>query len=83
MNFIIRQIKSTISVVIDLIMNTFKTTPTTIMNSKYQKIQFYKITQYLHKKEKTTLKITDEQFVLYLHHGIQIRFRYILGNDTK
>jgi hypothetical protein len=37
MNSLIRQIKSTTSIVIDLIM-PFNTTPTTFMNSKYKKI---------------------------------------------
>jgi len=50
MNYLTRQIKLTTLVVIDLIMNTFNTTPTTFINAKYQKFQFYKITQYLHKK---------------------------------
>ncbi len=49
-------------------MNTFNTTPIAFTNSKYQKFQFYKVTQYLHKK--MTLKITPKQFVFYLHHGI-------------
>jgi hypothetical protein len=39
------------------------------MNSKYQKIQFYKVTQYFHKK--MIIKITPEPFVFCLHHGIQ------------
>jgi hypothetical protein len=38
------------SIVIDLIMNTLNITCTSFMNSKYQKFQFYKVTQYLHKK---------------------------------
>ncbi len=51
MNFLIKQIKSTTSVVINLIMNTLNTTPTTFMNSKFQEFQFYKITQHLHKNK--------------------------------
>jgi hypothetical protein len=56
-------------VVIDLIMNTFDITRTSFMNSKYQKFQFYKVTQYLHKK--MTQNIMLEQFVFYLHPSIQ------------
>jgi hypothetical protein len=37
MNFLVRQTKSTTSIVIDLIMNTFNTTPIAFMNSKYHK----------------------------------------------
>jgi hypothetical protein len=50
------------SVVIDSIMNTLNITHTSFMNSKYQKFQFYKITQYLHKK--TTQNIMPEQFCI-------------------
>ncbi len=69
MNFLIRQIKSTTSVVINLIMNTFNTTPTTFIQST-KNSSFTKLHNTSTKK--TTLKITPKQFILYLHHGIQI-----------
>ncbi len=50
-------------------MNTLNTTLTSFMNSKKQKFQFNKVPQYLHKKNPP--KITLEQFVFYLHHGVQ------------
>ncbi len=50
MNFLVRQTKSTTCFVIDLMVNTFNTTPITFTNSKYQKFQFYKVTQYLSTK---------------------------------
>jgi hypothetical protein len=84
MKFIVRQIKST-SIVIDLIENTLNTTPIAFTNSKYQKLQFYKVTKKLHNK--MTLKITPEHlyFVYTMAYNFwhQIRYRYILGNDIE
>jgi len=68
MKFLVRQTKSTY-VIIDLIVNTFNITTIAFTNSKYKKFQFYKVTQYLHKK--MTLKIMLEPFVFCLHHGVQ------------
>jgi len=84
MKFLVKQTKST-SVIIDLIVNTLNTTPIAFTNSKYQKFQFYKVTQYLHKK--MTLKIMPSHlyFVYIMGYNFwhQIRYHYILGNDTK
>jgi len=52
---------------------------------KVTNIQFNKVTRYLHKKK--TPKITHEQFVFYLHHGVQFLTsnwsHYILGKNIK
>jgi hypothetical protein len=60
-------------------MKALNITPIAFTNSKYQKFQFYKVTQYLHKK--TTLKIMLEQLVFYLHHDVhcfKIKLNFII-----